>query len=131
MSLLRVKTDNPEQDLVYTLLIDKAYTNISKMLSEGSRRLPDQDKITVYPGFMGSYPNFFFSVKQSQLAEFINAISHAKTDIELDNFYSKYGVRRTNPEIWQQADWFNQQHIKYRGLSAGLLDQYFGQFTRR
>jgi hypothetical protein len=71
---------------------------------------------------MGSYPNFFFSVKQSQLAEFINAISHAKTDIELDNFYSKYGVRRTNPEIWQQADWFNQQYSKYRGLSAGLLD---------
>jgi hypothetical protein len=122
MSLLRVKTNNPEQDLVYTLLIDKAYSNISKMLSEGSRRLPDHDKITVYPGFMGSYPNFFFSVKQSQLAEFINAISHAKTDIELDNFYSKYGVRRTNPEIWQQADWFNQQYSKYRGLSAGLLD---------
>jgi hypothetical protein len=122
MSLLRVETNNPEQDLVYTLLIDKAYSNISKMLSEGSRRLPDQDKITVYPGFMGSYPNFFFSVKQSQLAEFINAISHAKTDIELDNFYSKYGVRRTNPEIWLQADWFNQQHSKYRGLSAGLLD---------
>ena len=122
MSLLRVKTGDPEGDLVYTLLIDKAYSNISKMLSEGSRRLPENDRITISPGFIGSYPNFFFSVEEKQLAEFVNMIRNARTEIDLDQIYSKFGIRRTNPEIWQQADWFNGQHKKYRGMEAGLLD---------
>ena len=122
MSLLRVKTGDPSGDLVYTLLIDKAYSNISKMLSEGSRRMPENDRITISPGFIGSYPNFFFSVEENQLGEFVTMIRNARTETDLEQFYGKFGIRRTNPEIWQNADWFNQQHKKYRGLNAGLLD---------
>lgn len=122
MSLLRVRTGDPEGDLVYTLLIDKAYSNISKMFSEGSLRMPENDRITIVPGFIGSYPNFYFSVEKEQLGEFVNMIRYARTNIDLDHLYSKFGIRRTNPEIWQNADWFNEQHKKYRGLNAGLLD---------
>ena len=122
MSLLRVKTGDPEGDLVYTLLIDKQYSNLSKMLSEGSRRLPENDKITIVPGFVGSYPNFFFSVEKNRLGEFVNKIRSVRTENDLEQFYSQFGIRRTNPEIWQHADWFNEQHKKYRGLQAGLLD---------
>jgi hypothetical protein len=122
LSLLRVITGAPEGDMVYTLAIDKAYSNISKLLSEDSNRLPDQDKITIVPGFIGSYPNFFFTVEKSHLIEFIDSIGTARTEIERDQLYSKFGVRRTNPTIWQQFDWFNQQHRQYRGISAGLLD---------
>jgi hypothetical protein len=122
MSLLRVRTGDPEGDLVYTLLIDKAYSNISKMLSEGSRRLPENDRITVVPGFVGSYPNFFFSVEKNRLGEFVNRIRSARTETDLEPLYSQFGIRRTNPEIWQHSDWFNAQHKKYRGLQAGLLD---------
>ncbi|MDD1611608.1 MAG: fatty acid cis/trans isomerase [Methylococcaceae bacterium] len=122
MSLLRVKTGNPEGDLVYTLLIDKAYSNISKMLREGSSRLPENDKVTIVPGFVGSYPNFFFSVEKNRLGEFVNGIQSARTETDLEAFYSQFGIRRTNPEIWQHSDWFNEQQKKYRGLQAGLLD---------
>jgi hypothetical protein len=34
-------------------------------------------------------------------------------------FYEEFGIRRTNPEIWQYAGWFNAQHEKYRGIHAG------------
>ncbi|NOT10465.1 MAG: fatty acid cis/trans isomerase [Methylococcaceae bacterium] len=122
MSLLRVKTDNPAADLVYTLLIDKAYSNISKMLSEGSRRLPENDRLTVVPGFIGSYPNFFFSVEKNRLGEFVNKIQGARTESDLEQLYSQFGIRRTNPDIWHYSDWFNEQHKKYRGIQAGLLD---------
>ncbi len=122
LSLLRVITGAPEGDMVYTLAIDKAYSNISKLLSEDSNRLPDQDKITIVPGFIGSYPNFFFTVEKSHLIEFIDSIGTARTEMERDQLYSKFGVRRTNPTIWQQFDWFNQQHRQYRGINAGLLD---------
>jgi hypothetical protein len=121
-TLLRVKTGDAKGDLVYTLLIDIAYSNISSMIGQDSKRIPEADRISVYPGFIGSYPNFFFSVAQEQLDEFIALIENAKTENDIDLIYSKFGVRRTNPEIWQQADWFNEQHKAYRGLEAGLLD---------
>jgi hypothetical protein len=122
LSLLRVKTDDPGGDLVYTLLIDKAYSNISKMVSMGSRRLPKNDRITIVRGFVGSYPNFFFSVAKNRLGEFVNKIRIARTKTDLESFYGEFGIRRTNPEIWQHSDWFNEQHKIYRGLQAGLLD---------
>ncbi len=122
MSLLRVKTGDPKGDLVYTLLIDKAYTNLSKMLSEDSRRVPENDRMTIFSGFIGSYPNFFFSVEKNQLSEFVTMIKNAKTETDIDALYSRFGVRRTHSDIWQQADWFNTQHRQYRGLEAGLLD---------
>jgi hypothetical protein len=120
--LLRVKTGEPNGDLVYTLLINKAYSNISTMIGDDSRRMPENDRITVYAGFIGSYPNFYFSVEQKQLGEFVNSIRNAKTATDIEQIYSKFGIRRTNSNIWQHADWFNEQHKKYRGLEAGLLD---------
>jgi len=122
MSLLRIKSNDAEGDMVYTLLIDRAYSNISKMLSEGSRRLPEQDTITVVPGFVGSYPNFSFVVEKNQIGEFIEAIRNAQTETSSEQFYSQYGIRRTNPAIWQHMDWFNREHQKRRGLEAGLFD---------
>jgi hypothetical protein len=92
------------------------------MLGENFRRMPENDRITVYPGFIGSYPNFYFSVEKEQVGEFVDMIRFARTEIDIDHLYSKFGIRRTNTEIWQNADWFNEQHKKYRGLNAGLLD---------
>jgi hypothetical protein len=120
--LLRVKTNAPEGDLVYTLLLNKAYTNISTMLADNARRMPENDTITVYSGFIGSYSNFFFSVEQKLLKDFVNKIRNAKSKADIEQLYSQFGIRRTNPNIWQQVDWFNEQHKKYRGLEAGLLD---------
>lgn len=122
MSLLRVKTGDIAGDLVYTLLIDKAYTNISKMVAMGSRRLPENDRITIVPGFVGSYPNFFFSLEKNRLGEFVHRIRTARTQPDLESFYSEFGIRRTNPEIWHYSDWFNEQHKIYRDIQAGLLD---------
>jgi hypothetical protein len=120
--LLRVNTGDPQGDLVYTLLTNKAFSNISTMLGQNFRREPENDTMTVYPGFIGSYPDFYFSVEKGQLGEFVDMIRFARTEIDIDHLYSKFGIRRTNPEIWQQSDWFNGQHKKYRGMEAGLLD---------
>ena len=122
MSLVRVKTGEPQGDLVYTLLMNKALSNVSTVLREGSRRIPENDTVTVFPGFIGSYPNLFFNVDKEQLGEFVDLIRNSNTDADSGLLYTKVGVRRSNPEIWQHLDWFNSQHKKYRGLKAGLFD---------
>jgi hypothetical protein len=92
------------------------------MVAENLRREPELDTLTVFPGFIGSYPNLFFSVDKQQLPEFIEAIKNAKSKADKDAFYKKYAIRRSNPEIWQYADWFNEQHKQYQGVRAGLFD---------
>jgi len=122
MSLLRVETGNPGEDKVYTLLVDRAFSNITWLLGEESRRLPEQDELTVVPGIIGSYPNFFFHVQASKLGEFVLRLKSANNPSEREQFLVNYGIRRTNPSIWQYSDWFNQQNKKLKGLKGGLLD---------
>lgn len=122
MSLLRVKSSQRDTDQVYTLLLNKALENVAIMMAENLRREPKLDTLTVVPGFLGSYPNFFFNVQQEQLPKFIAAIKHTRNSADKEAFYSQYGIRRTHPEIWQAVDWFNEQHKIKRGEKAGLFD---------
>jgi len=122
MSLLRVTNEQGGNDQVYTLILNKSLKNVAFMVGENFNREKELDTLTVIPGFLGSYPNFFFVVQQAQLVEFIAAIKEAKSIEDKEAFYKKFGIRRTNPKIWQHVDWFNAQHNKYRGVRAGLFD---------
>lgn len=122
MSLLRVEVGEGEADLVYTLLVDKALSNVSIMFAEDLRRLPEKDRLTVVRGFVGSYPNFFFSVKKEALHEFIAALKGAAASEDTDDFYAAYGIRRSNPRFWQYSDWFNERYKQEYGVNAGIFD---------
>ncbi|BCG65917.1 MAG: hypothetical protein methR_P3788 [Methyloprofundus sp.] len=121
IAFLRVNMLNG-QDRAYTLLHNKALTNVAYIFAESYRRTPAQDTLTVVPGFIGSYPNFFFTVAEQDLGQFIAEFKNAQTAKSKTAFYARYGVRRTNPEIWPTLDWFNTEHKKSRGLNAGLFD---------
>ena len=84
--------------------------------------MPKKDTLTVVPGFIGSYPNFFFSVAEQELSIFISALKNAQTKEAKTEFYAQFGIRRNNPEIWEVLDWFNAEHKKMRGLEAGVFD---------
>ncbi|MGR9074072.1 MAG: fatty acid cis/trans isomerase, partial [Gammaproteobacteria bacterium] len=122
VSFLRVETGDPDNDLAYTLLLNKAYSNIVFMIADEYRREPENDTVTVIPGFVGSYPNFFFSIKINQLNDFIEHLKQADTDAGMEFFYGRYGIRRNNPAIWEHYDWFNRQYKISRGRFAGIFD---------
>ncbi|MGR8934488.1 MAG: fatty acid cis/trans isomerase [Gammaproteobacteria bacterium] len=122
MSLLRVVTGEPGGDLVYTLLVDKALKNVAFIFAEDLRRLPEQDKLTVVRGFLGSYPNFFFSVEKNALHDFIDALKNAAGNGAAEHFYAAYGIRRSDPRFWQNSDWFNVRYKREQGVNAGLFD---------
>ncbi|MDD5579027.1 MAG: fatty acid cis/trans isomerase [Methylobacter sp.] len=122
VSFLRVKTADPAKDFVYTLIRNKKLLNVSFIFGESLRREPEQDTLTVVSGFSGSYPNIFLTVQEQQLAEFIEQLQRAKSEADLDKFYSQYGIRRTNPEIWRYYDWFNKKYRSEQPESAGLFD---------
>lgn len=129
MSLVQVKMPNPKDDLVYTVLANRAYRNISWLLFHEDSRLYEKDSLTIVPGFVGSYPNFFFTVDEKRLGEFVQTVTKASSEADILPIYQQFGVRRTNPDIWRLSDWFNQQHRQQRGQEAGWLDMSrYGNF---
>lgn len=122
LSFVRVLTQQPEQDPVYTLVVDRALSNVSFMFGEKLRRVPEHDRLTVAPGFLGSYPNFFFAVAQADLEDFVRALQQAQSATGVNAFYRRFGIRRSNPDIWRYVDWFNARHRQQNGTRAGLFD---------
>ncbi len=122
VSFLRVKTVSPEKDRVYTLIRNQKLLNVSFIFGENLRREPNKDTLTVLPGFLGSYPNIFFGVPQQQLTGFIEQLKQSSSNAKADLLYSLYGIRRTNPEIWQYFDWFNKKYHDEQPEESGLFD---------
>ena len=122
LSFLRIRFKDPEQDQVYTLIRNKRLSNVSFIFAEDFRRQPEKDTLTVLPGFIGSYPNVFFSVPADELEAFVTQLKQTRSQSQKDNFYSRFGIRRTNPQIWEFADWFNQKHLSANPLETGIFD---------
>lgn len=122
VSFLRIVTADPAKDPVYTLIRNQKLLNVSFIFGENLRREPEKDTLTVVPGFIGSYPNIFFGVQQQHLTGFIEQLKHSQTNADADQFYSLYGIRRTNPEIWQYYDWFNKKYRDEQPENSGFFD---------
>ena len=124
LSLIRIH-DQAQSSLegrVYSLVNNKALENVSLMLLESLRRLPEEDTLTVVPGIVGSYPNFFFDVPKDRLKDFVSRILTLKTSEDFSRIVESYGVRRTRPDFWSFSDFFNRSHLEEAPVSSGLLD---------
>ena len=121
LSLLRVIHPN-SKDHVYSLIHDKAHTNIAFLFAESLRREPEKDTITVIDGQIGSYPNFFFVIDHGELTSFVAELTTVRTKDEWRSLIDQFGVRRSSPMFWETADFFqdiaNDQHPR----KGGLLD---------
>ncbi len=122
VSLLRINTE--KQSHVYTLIKNKAYKNISFILSSVDDRARDYDSLSIYKGVLGSYPNFFFTIDQSELESFTDQMIKVHNVEDYEKFVGKYGVRRTSSQFWEIADWFNEQYEQQSSTEYGILDLY-------
>ncbi|NOY66468.1 MAG: isomerase [Gammaproteobacteria bacterium] len=125
VAFVRVKTDNPEDDLTYSLIRNKAYKNVTSFLADARERERadiDNDTMTVVKWLEGSYPNFFFSVALADVEEFATLCAAIRTNEDYDKFVDRYGVRRTDPFFWEMADWFQDIYQTNKPIMSGLFD---------
>lgn len=122
MSLLRVRSDGPDRDAVYTLIANRAHTNVASMFGEADRRQPDHDRLMLVPGFTGSYPNFAFDVPIGELDEFTIRLAGADTPETVTAIADRWGVRRSADDFWQTIDWFSEEFRRQEPVEAGLFD---------
>jgi hypothetical protein len=121
-AFLRVSTPDAGEGYAYTLIRNKAHSNVAFMFKESTRRQRQLDTLTVYPGLLGSYVNFMFHVPLDNIEAFADALHAAGTREQFITLANEYGLVRTDPDIWTNFQWFIDYMRQTRPLEAGVYD---------
>ncbi len=117
--LLQIRGDD---DRVVTFVRNKAHTNVAHLFAEDLRREPRKDTVTLIDGPLGSYPNFFFVVDKADLPKFISQLEAVATKADWHTLIGDFGIRRTSPDFWRTADFFQDRMATEPPTATGLLD---------
>ena len=114
---------NDNQDLIYSLVVNRWHDNVSFMFNEDLRLDVTKDKLNFVEGFVGSYPNIYLDIKQDEITDFFDLLSNYKKD---DEDYSKkikeFSVNRSDDDFWYVYDWFQNKYYESDKLNSGLFD---------
>jgi hypothetical protein len=122
VSFVRISSGDPDADLAYTLVRNKAHTNVAFLLEEKKRREPDKDTLTAYRGLLGSYPNFMFNVPLDRVELFVADLHAVRTREQFVEVVGQYGLPRTHPGIWTNFQWFVDYMRRTSPVEAGVYD---------
>ncbi|SEQ72195.1 Fatty acid cis/trans isomerase (CTI) [Pseudomonas cuatrocienegasensis] len=120
-TLLRVEFANGKRS-IYSLLRNRAHSNVAFILGESLRYQPGLDTLTVYPGVLSSYPNFLFNVPAEQVPAFVDALEQARAAGSLEPLVERWGIRRTHPEFWRYFHDLSAYIRETEPVEAGVLD---------
>ena len=120
-TLLRVEQADGRRE-IYSLLRNRAHSNVAFMFGESLRWQPRLDTLTVYPGILGSYPNFIFNLPAAQVPEFVVALERVSASEDLQRIVERWGVRRSHPRFWDYFNDLTRYLEQTEPLEAGVLD---------
>jgi hypothetical protein len=127
MAFLRVRSgDKSGVDASYTLVHNRAHTNVAAMFGEDKRLTPEQDTLTIVRGYLGSYPNLLFEVGVDDIDSFTQALTSVADAAGFEKLVDHWGIRRTSPRFWNTVDWIHQDARRRNPTEAGLFD--FGRY---
>lgn len=106
----------------FTLLHNNAFSNLSSLFNEESRRMPAQDSVTLAKGIIGSYPNAFMYLSEKQLPDFVARIGNMESEADYQALRARYGIRRSDPDFWSFSDGLHASFKADQPAEAGLLD---------
>jgi hypothetical protein len=109
-------------DRHYSLLVNRAHSNVTQMVGEGRRLRPEEDTLSVVNGFAAAHPNAFLVVEAKDLPAFSAAVRGLGSEADATKLLERYGIRRGDPLFWAHSD---ALHAAYRRLApreAGVFD---------
>jgi hypothetical protein len=110
------------KEKTYTIVHNDGYENNAQVFDEEQRRIPEEDYLTVVNGFIGSYPNAFFQVQESELGDFVTMIESMRSEVDYATLVSTYGIRRNQAAFWPMSDKLNKYYKNAFPREAGLFD---------
>lgn len=123
VAFLRVRAAAATQaDAVYSLIHNRAHTNVAYMFGEQNQLIPADDTLTVTRGTLGSYPNFMFNVEIGEIEAFTAALLAVGNPSDLEQVVTRWGLRRTSPRFWSTIDWLHDDFRRRQPAEVGLFD---------
>lgn len=120
-SMLRIEGSNGKR-VIYSMLRNRAHSNVAFLLGESYRYIPGLDTLTVYPGVLSSYPNFIFNIPVAQVPAFVDAMQQSKDQASFEQIVRHWGIRRTHPLFWSYFHDLNRYVQETEPREAGVLD---------
>ncbi len=120
-SMLRVYTPTGSRE-IYTMLRNRAHSNVAYMALESVRYQPEKDTLTIYPGVLTSYPNFAFNIPAAEVDAFSVAMQAASRPEDFEGIVQRWGVRRTHPDFWSLFQDYTTYIREQEPVEAGILD---------
>ncbi|MGA4635297.1 fatty acid cis/trans isomerase [Pseudomonas solani] len=120
-TLLRVELADGRRE-VYSVLRNRAHSNVAFMMGEELRYQPGLDTLTIYPSVLTSYPNFMFNLRAEEVPEFVSALSQVKDTAAFDKVVERWGIRRSHPQFWHYFHDLSAYIRETEPVEAGVLD---------
>ncbi len=121
-TMLRIEGQGGQRQ-VYSLLRNRAHSNVAFLLGEAYRYQPGLDTLTLYPGVLSSYPNFMFNIPATEVAAFVDAMEAARDDTgKFERIVERWGIRRSHPQFWQYFHDLSTFIEETDPVEAGVLD---------
>ena len=118
---LRVTASNGSR-LMYSMLHNRAHSNVAFLVGEDLRLEPEKDTLTITPGVLGSYPNFMFDVPLEDIDAFAGQLASAGDASQLEAVVQHWGVRRTRPDFWHVFHDLTHYVDETDPIQSGLFD---------
>ncbi len=122
LSFVTVVREAPLAAFHFTIMRDSAHSNVAQLFAEQERRVPEQDALTVVPGFLGAYPNALFLVHEKDFELFVRALELLDSDASYAAVRKLFGVLRTSDRFWPYSDRIHEDYRSAEPLTAGLFD---------
>lgn len=119
--ILRVTAPQGER-LIYSLVHNRAHSNVAFINGEERRLEPEKDTLTIYPGALGSYPNFIFDISLNDIDTFAAKLAMVSDATQLEAVVQTWGVRRTRPDFWNVFHDITRYVQQTDPIEAGLFD---------
>ena len=113
----------------FSLLRNTGHSNVTHLMDEKKALLPDENTLTVVPGFIGAYPNALYVVPRAKLSEFTAAVEGLSSESDYRALVDRFGIRRTNPAFWTYSDALQDAYAQLSDGGAALLD--YNRFENR
>jgi hypothetical protein len=121
LAYLRVRLPD-EKDAVASLVVNRWHDNVTYLFGEDNVLDSSRDRIDVLPGFIGSYPNYFFDITIDNLPDFLNLLENMQDSPEDLQRLQTYSVNRANDDFWEHYDWFQKRFTEDQPIQSGLFD---------
>ena len=120
-TMLRIESSSGTR-VVYSLLRNRAHSNVAFLLGESLRYQPGLDTLTIFPGVLSSYPNFMFNIPAREVPAFVAAMENAKDADHFEKVVERWGIRRSHPQFWQYFHDLSRYIHETEPVEEGVLD---------